>query len=50
MKAIDDDDGSDRRAGRRGEAEVTLPEDVGPILEQELEQRLEHGNGGILSL
>src|SRR5207245_4986733 len=30
-------------ADRRGKAKVTLAEDVGPVLEEELEQRLEHG-------
>ena len=39
-----DDDGSrHRRPGRRGETEVTLAEDVGPVLEEELKQGLEHG-------
>ena len=33
----DDDHGGQRRAGRRGKAKITLTEDVGPVLEEELE-------------
>jgi hypothetical protein len=40
----DDHDGSGhRRTGRRGESKITLAEDGESVLEQELEQRFEHG-------
>src|SRR5262249_18781866 len=39
----DDDSSGHRRAGRRGEPKITLAEDGGPVLEQELKQRFEHG-------
>ena len=44
----DDDDSGHRRTGRRGETKITLAEHGGPVLEEELEQRFEHGR--ILSL
>ena len=39
----DDDDSDNRRARRRGEAKITLTEDLGPVIEEELKQRFEHG-------